>query len=106
MYLDQVTDVHVHGLQEIKRRTKTGCLTCRKRRIKVSSVLVLVSSLTAKSRLLLSNELGILGRPGLAGTERSAARRVSSNYMIDLITLSCDSAANMHIPWITGTTCK
>lgn len=28
-----------HKAKEVKRRTKTGCLTCRKRRIKVSTVL-------------------------------------------------------------------
>jgi white-opaque regulator 2 len=31
------TDGRVSRVQEIKRRTKTGCLTCRKRRIKVST---------------------------------------------------------------------
>lgn len=30
-----------HKTKEVKRRTKTGCLTCRKRRIKVSSILSL-----------------------------------------------------------------
>jgi hypothetical protein len=30
--------------KEVKRRTKTGCLTCRKRRIKVSSIVIWASS--------------------------------------------------------------
>ena len=33
-----------HKAKEVKRRTKTGCLTCRKRRIKVSSAVVLLSN--------------------------------------------------------------
>jgi hypothetical protein len=40
-----------HGKKEIKRRTKTGCLTCRKRRIKVSSEDVLCGLVSGCSRV-------------------------------------------------------
>lgn len=35
--------MHTNKSKDVKRRTKTGCMTCRKRRIKVRLVLLLLS---------------------------------------------------------------
>lgn len=54
---------HMHRAKEVKRRTKTGCMTCRKRRIKVSvfsfiAVCAILQSLESMRYLYRSYQFG------------------------------------------------
>lgn len=60
--------------KEIKRRTKTGCLTCRKRRIKVCWFLMVLLCMLLPARVRLSVASCILGRSGKQASERPQAR--------------------------------
>lgn len=61
-----------HKAKEVKRRTKTGCLTCRKRRIKVSTDFVLFYS-----RCSLVRSLNALSTVAVPASQNSRAEQLA-----------------------------
>jgi hypothetical protein len=83
--------------KEIKRRTKTGCLTCRKRRIKVRARVPVACSKT-EWKGCAKGELPRWSRP----TSREPPRSEGANFTVtssnSTFSLACDKFANYPSP--------
>jgi hypothetical protein len=69
-----------HKAKEVKRRTKTGCLTCRKRRIKVSTVFIVFYSRCSLVRRLVHYQRLQFPHPKIHGPSSGRLGELGQDY--------------------------